>query len=131
MRIASRIGTLYEHSLQIIRLTLESTFEIDGTSYHIIPNENNGADTLHGGPNGWDWRNWTVSAYKSDSITFSLIDPDGEQGFPGQVVSYVTYSVTTLTWHMKMVAFARTKKTPIMLSSHVSNPYPCSVIISH
>ncbi|TAQ83309.1 hypothetical protein B7494_g8367 [Chlorociboria aeruginascens] len=40
-----------------------SSFEIDGQLYHILPNENptpanpQGIDTLHGGPDGWDWRN--------------------------------------------------------------------------
>lgn len=35
-------------------------------------------------------------------------------------MSYITYTVTPYTWHIKMVALATTKKTPIMLSSHVS-----------
>jgi galactose mutarotase-like enzyme len=26
-----------------------------GVIYHVPTNENNGADTLHGGPNGWDY----------------------------------------------------------------------------
>ncbi|PMD59573.1 galactose mutarotase-like protein [Hyaloscypha bicolor E] len=101
-----------------------SSFVIDGKTYHVLPNENPtkdapaGADTLHGGPDGWDWRNWTVVAHTSDSITFSLTDPDGDQGFPGEVVSYVTYSLGHMTWDFQMVALATTKKTPIMLSSH-------------
>ena len=36
-------------------LTTTSSFDIDGTTYHVLPNENNGKDTLHGGPDGWDW----------------------------------------------------------------------------
>lgn len=102
-----------------------SSFVIDGTEYKILPNENptaanpEGVDTLHGGPDGWDWRNWTVVAHTSDSITFSLTDPDGEQGFPGEVVSYVTYTLGNRTWDIRMVAVATTKVTPIMLSSHV------------
>jgi aldose 1-epimerase len=28
---------------------------IDGVEYHVLPNENNNNDTLHGGPDGWDW----------------------------------------------------------------------------
>jgi len=101
-----------------------STFEIDGTEYHILPNEHptednpEGVNTLHGGPNGWDWRNWTVVAHTDNSITFSLTDPDGEQGFPGEVVSYVTYTLGNMTWDFKMVAIATTKVTPIMLSNH-------------
>jgi len=95
-----------------------STFSIDGQDYHILPNENAGQDTLHGGPDGWDWRNWTVVAHTTSSITFSLTDTDGNQGFPGEVVSYVTYSLGNMTWDFKMVALSTTKVTPIMLSSH-------------
>ena len=95
-----------------------STFTIDGETSHITPNENNGEDSLHGGLRGWDWRNWTVTAHTTDSITFSLVDPDGDQGFPGEVISYVTYTLTPLQWHIRMVAVATTKTTPIMLSSH-------------
>lgn len=101
-----------------------STFEIDGIIYHTLPNEYpepgypNGTDTLHGGPDGWDWRNFTVVAQTTNSITFSIVDPDGKEGFPGEVISYITYTLSNLTWHFKMVAIATTKKTPIMLSSH-------------
>lgn len=95
-----------------------STFTIDGQDYHITPNENNGEDTLHGGLRGWDWRNWTITAHTTDSITFSLVDPDMDQGFPGEVISYVTYTVSPYSWHLRMVAIPTTKKTPIMLSSH-------------
>jgi aldose 1-epimerase len=89
-----------------------STFEIDGEQFHILPNENNNNDTLHGGPDGWDYRNFTVVAHTTDSITFSIVDPDGKEGFPGEVISYIT-------WKIKIVAMATTKKTPIMLTSHV------------
>jgi aldose 1-epimerase len=32
-----------------------STFDIDGQTFHVLPNENNNNDTLHGGPDGWDF----------------------------------------------------------------------------
>lgn len=101
-----------------------STFEIDGETFNITPNENptpeapEGADTLHGGLDGWDWRNFTVESVSEDSITFSIFDPDGKEGFPGDVVSYITYTLGDMTWDFKMVALSLTKKTPIMLSSH-------------
>jgi aldose 1-epimerase len=107
-----------------------SSFTIDGETYHVLPNENPtpanpaGVDTLHGGPDGWDWRNWTVVAHTRESITFSIVDPDGDQGFPGEVVSFVTYTLGVGTWDIRMVAVATTKKTPIMLSSHVRPPSP-------
>ena len=32
-----------------------SSFVIDGVEYSVEPNENNNNDTLHGGPDGWDF----------------------------------------------------------------------------
>lgn len=93
------------------------TFGIGNTTYHTDLNEK-GLDTLHGGSNGWDYREWTVVAYTASSITFSLYDDDGEMGFPGDVVAYVTYTLTPYQWHISMTAMSLTKKTPIMLSSH-------------
>ncbi|KAK4190218.1 galactose mutarotase-like domain-containing protein [Podospora australis] len=95
-----------------------SSFEIDGEVFQVLPNENDGLNTLHGGPDGWDWRDFNVVAYTNTSITFSIVDPDGKEGFPGEVVSYITYALGDMTWDAKMVAIATTKKTPIMLSSH-------------
>ncbi|KAK0100739.1 hypothetical protein ONS95_007189 [Cadophora gregata] len=102
-----------------------ATFSIDGTTYNVLPNEHptpdhpDGVNQLHGGPDGWDWRNWTVVAHTENSITFSLVDPAGDQGFPGEVISYVTYTLGNKTWDISMTAFSLEKKTPIMLSSHV------------
>lgn len=101
-----------------------SSFVIDGQEYNVYPNENptpanpDGVDTVHGGPHGWDWRNWTLLAHTNNSITFGLTDLDGEEGFPGKVLSYVTYTLGDMTWDFKMVAMSVSKKTPIMLSSH-------------
>ncbi|POR32333.1 Diphthamide biosynthesis protein 1 [Tolypocladium paradoxum] len=101
-----------------------SSFEIDGHTYKVKANENptkanpDGLDTLHGGPDGWDWRNFTVVSHSNSSITFSFVDPDGKEGFPGEVVSVITYALAGRDWDISMVAVATTKKTPIMLSSH-------------
>lgn len=101
-----------------------SSFEIDDIVYNVLANENptaehpDGIDTLHGGPDGWDWRNFTVVSHSDSSITFSIVDPDAAQGFPGEVISYITYTLGDMTWDLKMVAIPTTKKTPIMLSSH-------------
>ncbi|KAI3553051.1 aldose 1-epimerase [Colletotrichum abscissum] len=94
------------------------TFEIDGEKYQIDLNDNNGLDTLHGGSDGWDWRNFTIVSHTNNSITFSFTDPDGKEGFPGEVVSLITYTLNGWNWDFKMIAVPTTKKTPIMLSSH-------------
>ncbi|KZP00011.1 galactose mutarotase-like protein [Calocera viscosa TUFC12733] len=86
--------------------------------YHIPTNENNGADTLHGGTDGFDHRTWVIDAHTSNSVTYSYVDPDGREGFPGTVTTYVTYTLhNRSTWSIKMSASANSK-TPILLSSH-------------
>lgn len=92
-------------------------------TYTTAANEHGGNDTLHGGVDGWSWRNWTVVAHTTDSITFSLVDPAGSQGFPGEVIAYTTYTVTPYEWHIRMTALSLEESTPIMLSSHVSSPF--------
>ncbi|WQF81987.1 Putative aldose 1-/Glucose-6-phosphate 1-epimerase, galactose mutarotase-like domain superfamily [Colletotrichum destructivum] len=94
------------------------TFEIDGETYKVDLNDNNGLNTLHGGSDGWDYRNFTVVSHTNNSITFSFTDPDGKEGFPGEVVALITYTIVDWNWEIKMIATATTKKTPIMLSSH-------------
>jgi len=101
------------------------TFEIGDTEYHIPTNEHGGLDTLHGGSFGYDQRNWTVTAYNTSSITFTLLDPSGEQGFPGAVVSHVTYSLQPATATTRgrltnrIVSVSLDSYTPIMLSTHI------------
>ena len=105
------------------------TFTIDGVAYHIPENDNKGLDTLHGGDIGYDQRNWTVLTTNESSITFTLLDPAGYQGFPGTVFTSVTFSVSSypsgpqgqvrprLT--SQIVSTALDAPTPIMLANHI------------
>ncbi|KAJ6598912.1 galactose mutarotase-like domain-containing protein [Mycena vulgaris] len=86
--------------------------------FHILENENNGTDTLHGGIVGYDQRPWSVVKKSSNSVTFSLLDPDGDQGFPGTVITTVKYTLEAKsTWKISMHSIA-SELTPIMLSGH-------------
>ncbi|OQV11197.1 hypothetical protein CLAIMM_15067 [Cladophialophora immunda] len=105
-----------------------STFTLNGQTYHIPANENAGADTLHGGTVGYDQRNWTVVASSSSSITFSLLDT-GFQGFPGTVLTTATFTLGTFPsgpqgevrprLTSSMVSSALDQETPIMLANHI------------
>jgi aldose 1-epimerase len=68
------------------------TFTLDGT-VHRIP-RNNGENSLHGGPDGFDTRVWSATEVRdtdSVGVRLTLISPDGDQGFPGTVTTDVTY----------------------------------------
>src|SRR5712692_10014972 len=70
-------------------------FILRGQTYHLIAN--NGANTLHGGPNALDRQVWTVSTTPAPdgvAATLSYVSKDGDQNFPGTLTTRVTYTLT-------------------------------------
>jgi len=73
---------------------------------------------LHGGIDGFDRRIWNTTKLSSNSVTFTLLDPAGMEGFPGAVMTTVTYTLEPKsTWKISIHAVA-SALTPIMLSGH-------------
>ena len=71
-------------------------FELDGTTYKLPANERK--NTIHGGRKGFAQSVWSVEGVpaKSDESSVKLIylSKDGEEGFPGNLKTTVTYSLT-------------------------------------
>jgi aldose 1-epimerase len=70
------------------------TFTLNGHTY-TLP-QNNGTNTLHGGPNAWNTKVWaaaTSSSPHSVSLTLTYTDPAGTNGFPGTVMAKVVYTL--------------------------------------
>ena len=67
---------------------------IAGASYdgHVLP-ANEGPNTLHGGDDGFDVRDWQVERIDDATARLSLVSPDGDQGFPGRLEVAVTYAL--------------------------------------
>ncbi|GJJ07491.1 hypothetical protein Clacol_001693 [Clathrus columnatus] len=73
--------------------------------YHVPANEHNGLNSLHGGPDGYDLRLWNVTAQSKNSVTFSLLDPNGTEGFPGNQITHVSYTLENNSkWKIAMHA---------------------------
>lgn len=68
----------------------DGRFAIDGQSFQ-GPTNFIGKHTLHGGTNGYSAREWQVGDVADDSVTLSLMDEDGAEGFPGALDVSVTY----------------------------------------
>jgi aldose 1-epimerase len=71
------------------------TFALDGET-HRLP-VSNSANTLHGGPEGFDRKPWTIVESGGGGepfVTLSRTSRDGEEGFPGTLQAEVTYAVT-------------------------------------
>lgn len=70
-------------------------FTLDGQTYHLIAN--NGANTLHGGPDALDKKVWDVAPAQMQNgvaATLTYVSKDGDQNFPGTLTTHVTYTLT-------------------------------------
>jgi aldose 1-epimerase len=65
-------------------------FALDGVEYQLDrrPGQKH---TLHGGPNGFGHRLWTLVASDAASASLSLSSPDGDAGFPGALTATCVY----------------------------------------
>ena len=69
-------------------------FSLDGIDYQL--RQNNGANHLHGGFEGFDKRVWKATEEKtsdSASVHLSYLSQDGEENYPGNLNVAVTYSL--------------------------------------
>ena len=67
-------------------------FKLDGKEY-TLPTNNNG-HTLHGGPEGWQYKPFTVEDVAENSLQLKYVSKDGEMGFPGEVTVFVFFTLT-------------------------------------
>ena len=65
---------------------------VDGKTYHLP--QNNGPHCLHGGPNGWQYQLFDVESSTPNSLVLTLVSPDGDNGFPGEVHVRLAYTLT-------------------------------------
>lgn len=102
-------------------------FCLEGAEYPLAAND--GANHLHGGALGFDKQLWTAEETGGDTLTLSLLSPDGQEGYPGNLRVRVTYTLTeeALRLHYQ----AETDKTTVCnltnhayfnLSGHDSGP---------
>ncbi|TFL04354.1 galactose mutarotase-like protein [Pterulicium gracile] len=86
--------------------------------FEVVKNEHDGVNTLHGGEVGYNERPWTILNRDNHTVTFALFDSDGFQGFPGDVVSAVTYTLEENSVFKMSIRAIASNSTPIMMSGH-------------
>lgn len=97
----------------------DAGFDLEGLHYRLPAND--GAATLHGGPEGFDRRLWTVAALgdvPEPFVTLVLSSPDGDQGFPGALEVSLTYRIAGGTALALGFAARTDAPTPVNLTHH-------------
>lgn len=69
----------------------EGKFTLDGKQYTLPIN--NGPNHLHGGPEGFQNKIWESRKHKG-GVEFKYVSPDGEMGYPGNMVVVARYEWT-------------------------------------
>ena len=66
-------------------------FVLDNKTWSLQPNM--GRHSLHSGPDSFHRRLWQTERVSESSVTFRLDSPHGDQGFPGNAVIRVSYTL--------------------------------------
>lgn len=79
---------------------------------------NNGPNSLHGGIKGFNSVVWDARKIDNQSLRLKYLSVDGEEGFPGNLTTTVTYTLTDNNW-VKIEYEATTDKTTLInLTNH-------------
>ena len=89
-------------------------FTLEGHSYQTTLND--GPNMLHGGTEGFDRRNWSAKEIPN-GVEFTLVSPDGDQGFPGTLTAHVRYTLLGDRLHIEYSATSD-KPTVVNLTNH-------------
>lgn len=93
-------------------------FTIDSSEYNTPLN--NGPNTLHGGPKGWHSVVWESEILKTtpNTVKFTYLSPDMEEGFPGAVTVEVIYTWTDKNEIVMDYKYSADKKTVVNVTNH-------------
>jgi aldose 1-epimerase len=94
-------------------------FELDGQPFSVTCNEAN--NHLHGGRKGFDKYIWGAYPNETENaITFTHVSPDGDEGFPGELVIAVEY---TLTEDNKLIIEMMAMTSKVTILNMVNHAY--------
>ncbi len=92
------------------------SFSIGEETFELVAND--GDNCLHGGPTGWQYQVYDAEQIDGQTLKLTIVSPDGDNGFPGEVTAVTTYSLTDdnvldITWEA-----TTTKETVINQTNH-------------
>jgi aldose 1-epimerase len=97
----------------------EGKFTLDGQEYTLAVN--NGPNALHGGLEGFDKKVWAAETFEEPQgvgLKLNYVSSDGEEGYPGELSTAVTYTLTNAN-ELKIHYLASTNAPTVLnLTNH-------------
>jgi len=97
----------------------QGKFRLDGHEYTLA--RNNGPNHLHGGVRGFEkavWRAREISAAHDDKLILEYVSADGEEGYPGELLVRVEYSLGDENEFRITYSATTDKDTVLSLTNH-------------
>lgn len=91
-------------------------FSLDGKQY--VLDINNAPNSLHGGRTGFHSSVWEGVQVDSQTVVFTYVSQDGEEGYPGKLTTKVTYRLTDNDELFMDYEMESDKKTVINITNH-------------
>jgi aldose 1-epimerase len=94
-------------------------FIVNGVEYHLA--KNNGPNSLHGGLKGFNKAVWHAEPFTNEQgsgLILTYTSRDGEEGYPGNLKTKVTYTLTDKNELQIDYEATTDKATPVNLTSH-------------
>ena len=66
------------------------------------------------GTRGWQYRVYTANQTSDSTLVLTIVSPDGDNGFPGEVTATVTYTLTAD--NALAIAYSATTKAPTIIN---------------
>ncbi len=80
--------------------------------------QNNFGHCLHGGPNGWQYKVFAAEQTSATSLEMTLLSPDGDENFPGNVTAKVVFTLTEENAIDIKYSATTDKKTVVNMTNH-------------
>jgi aldose 1-epimerase len=92
-------------------------FSLNGKNYQLA--KNNGPNHLHGGKVGFDKVVWSAKILEiGTGVTFTMRSPDGDEGYPGNLIAKVTYTLSNENELIVEYSATTDQPTIINLTNH-------------
>jgi aldose 1-epimerase len=94
-------------------------FTLDGKTHSLAAND--GVNHIHGGVKGFDRHVWAAEEVRQGGdvgVRFTLVSPDGDEGYPGRLQTAVTYTLTPGNELVVDYAATTDRPTHVNLTQH-------------